>query len=77
MHRVLVIAWRLLADPAGFVSALHLSGLAGDKGLVATSKAAHHGISALFDAPFDPEKEGGLVYQYEVKLQNGTSTWPS
>lgn len=47
------------------------SGIANDKGLVATSKAAHHAISSLFDEPFDPAKEGGLVVQYEVKLQNG------
>jgi len=46
-------------------------GITGDKGLVATSKAAHHAISSLFDSPYDPEKEGGLVVQYEVKLQNG------
>lgn len=43
----------------------------GDKGLVATSKAAHHAISSLFDTPYNPEKEGGLVVQYEVKTQNG------
>ena len=46
-------------------------GIQGDKGLVATSKAAHHAISSLFDNAFDPAKEGGLVVQYEVKLQNG------
>lgn len=46
-------------------------GLIGDKGLVATSKAAHHAISSLFDSAYDPKKEGGLVVQYEVKLQNG------
>jgi len=38
---------------------------------VATSKAAHHAISSLFDSAYNPEKEGGLVVQYEVKLQNG------
>ena len=47
------------------------SGIAGDKGLVATSKAAHHAISSLFDTAFDPEAQDGLVVQYEVKLQNG------
>jgi hypothetical protein len=47
------------------------SAIQDDKGLVATSKAAHHAISALFDKPYDPVKEGGLVVQYEVKLQNG------
>lgn len=45
--------------------------IANDKALVATSKAAHHAISSLFDTPYDPKKEGGLVVQYEVKLQNG------
>ena len=40
-------------------------------GLVATSKAAHHAISSLFDTPYEPEIQGGLVVQYEVKLQNG------
>ncbi|KAL7006141.1 hypothetical protein EMMF5_004262 [Cystobasidiomycetes sp. EMM_F5] len=45
-------------------------GIKGDKGLVATSAAAHHAISSLFDKPFDP-KAKGLVVQYEVKLQNG------
>ena len=47
------------------------SAIQNDKGLVATSKAAHHAISALFDKPYDPVTEGGLVVQYEVKLQNG------
>ncbi|KDE03231.1 hypothetical protein MVLG_06288 [Microbotryum lychnidis-dioicae p1A1 Lamole] len=45
-------------------------GISGDEGLVMKSKAAHHGISALFDKPLDP-KGKTLVVQYEVKLQNG------
>ena len=45
-------------------------GLTGDKGLVATSKAAHHAISAELPNVIDPAKED-VVVQYEVKLQNG------
>ncbi|KAH7907792.1 Calreticulin-domain-containing protein [Hygrophoropsis aurantiaca] len=44
--------------------------IAGDKGLVAKSKAAHHAISAPFDAPID-FKAKPLVVQYEVKYQKG------
>lgn len=44
-------------------------GLQGDKGLVLKDKAAHHAISAKFDAPID-NKDKTLVVQYEVKLQN-------
>ncbi|KAK9479958.1 Calreticulin family-domain-containing protein [Lipomyces japonicus] len=42
----------------------------GDKGLVVKDRAAHHAISAKFDAPLD-NTEKTLVLQYEVKLQNG------
>ncbi|GAA6063231.1 hypothetical protein JCM10212_005838 [Sporobolomyces blumeae] len=45
-------------------------GIHGDKGLVLKSKAAHHAISAPFDAPFDP-KGKPLIVSYEVKLQKG------
>ena len=44
--------------------------IVGDEALVATSKAAHHAISATLDNPVDPSKED-VVVQYEVKLQNG------
>ncbi|KIK97676.1 hypothetical protein PAXRUDRAFT_824673 [Paxillus rubicundulus Ve08.2h10] len=44
--------------------------IAGDKALVAKSKAAHHAISAPFDAPVD-FKDKPLVVQYEVKYQQG------
>ncbi|SMQ50330.1 unnamed protein product [Zymoseptoria tritici ST99CH_3D7] len=46
-----------------------LKGMEGDKGLVLKDKAAHHAISAKFDAPID-NKGKTLVVQYEVKLQN-------
>ncbi|KAL4070537.1 Calreticulin family-domain-containing protein [Scleroderma citrinum] len=42
----------------------------GDKGLVAKSKAAHHAISAPFNAPVDFSNKP-LVVQYEVKYQKG------
>ncbi|GAA6007194.1 hypothetical protein JCM11491_003039 [Sporobolomyces phaffii] len=45
-------------------------GIEGDKGLVLKSKAAHHAISAPFDAPLDP-KGKPLIVSYEVKLQKG------
>jgi len=45
-------------------------GLVGDKALVATSKAAHHAISASLDEPIDLAASP-VVVQYEVKLQNG------
>ncbi|OCF37028.1 calnexin [Kwoniella heveanensis BCC8398] len=45
-------------------------GIAGDKGLVLKTKAAHHAISTLFPEPIDP-KGKPLVVQYEVKLQKG------
>ena len=44
--------------------------IAGDKGLVAKTKAAHHAISAPFTEPFD-FKDKPLVVQYEVKYQEG------
>ncbi|KZS93540.1 Calreticulin-domain-containing protein [Sistotremastrum niveocremeum HHB9708] len=44
--------------------------IAGDKGLVAKSKAAHHAISAPFSKPVDFKTEP-LVVQYEVKYQQG------
>ncbi|KAM3419852.1 hypothetical protein BST61_g3181 [Cercospora zeina] len=44
-------------------------GINGDKGLVLKDKAAHHAISAKFDAPIE-NKDKTLVVQYEVKLQN-------
>ncbi|GAA5876376.1 hypothetical protein JCM1840_006006 [Sporobolomyces johnsonii] len=45
-------------------------GIQGDKGLVLKTKAAHHAISAPFDAPYDP-KGKPLIVSYEVKLQKG------
>jgi len=45
-------------------------GIRGDKGLVLKSPAAHHAISAKFDAPID-NTDKTLVVQYEVKLQKG------
>jgi hypothetical protein len=42
----------------------------GDKGLVAKTKAAHHGISAPFTNAVDFSKIP-LVVQYEVKYQQG------
>ncbi|BGP14326.1 hypothetical protein JCM10213_004454 [Rhodosporidiobolus nylandii] len=45
-------------------------GIAGDEGLVLKTKAAHHAISAPFDAPLDP-KGKPLIVSYEVKLQKG------
>lgn len=45
-------------------------GLENDYGLVLSSKAAHHAISAPLDEVFDP-KGKPLVLSYEVKLQNG------
>ena len=47
-----------------------LPGLKGDLGLVATSQAAHHAISAPLPSHVDPAA-GPVVVQYEVKLQNG------
>ena len=44
--------------------------ISGDKGLVAKTKAAHHGISAPFESPID-FSEKPLVVQYEVKYQKG------
>ena len=44
--------------------------ISGDKGLVAKTKAAHHGISAPFESPID-FSEKPLVVQYEVKYQDG------
>ncbi|KAJ2080920.1 hypothetical protein H4R24_002720 [Coemansia sp. RSA 988] len=49
--------------------ASELLGIAGDNMLVVKSEARHHAISALLDRPFDPAQHG-LVFQYEVKLQN-------
>jgi len=46
-----------------------LKGIEGDKGLVLKDKAAHHAISAKFDAPIDNTGKT-LVIQYEVKLQS-------
>lgn len=45
-------------------------GLENDYGLVLSTKAAHHAISAPLDEVFDP-KGKPLVLSYEVKLQNG------
>ncbi|GAA5975814.1 hypothetical protein JCM10908_005289 [Rhodotorula pacifica] len=45
-------------------------GLENDYGLVLSTKAAHHAISAPLDQVFDP-KGKPLVLSYEVKLQNG------
>ncbi|GAA5872764.1 hypothetical protein JCM16303_006822 [Sporobolomyces ruberrimus] len=45
-------------------------GIEGDKGLVLKSKAAHHAISAPFDATLDPAGKP-LIVSYEVKLQKG------
>lgn len=42
-------------------------GIDGDLGLVVKSKAAHHAISAPFDAPLD-NTDKTLVVQYEVRL---------
>ena len=42
----------------------------GDKGLVAKTKAAHHAISAPFEAPIH-FSDKPLVVQYEVKYQKG------
>jgi hypothetical protein len=44
--------------------------IAGDKGLVAKSRAAHHAISAPFKKAID-FKTKPLVVQYEVKYQDG------
>ncbi|KAF9013632.1 Calreticulin-domain-containing protein [Hymenopellis radicata] len=44
--------------------------VAGDEGLVAKTKAAHHAISAPFSEPIDFKAEP-LVVQYEVKYQKG------
>ena len=46
------------------------SAFTGDKGLVAKTKAAHHGISAPFKRPVD-FSDKPLVIQYEVKYQKG------
>jgi hypothetical protein len=45
-------------------------GIEGDEGLVASSKAAQHAISAPFETSLDPSAKT-LVVQYEVKLQKG------
>jgi hypothetical protein len=45
-------------------------GIEGDEGLVASSKAAQHAISAPFETSLDPSGKT-LVVQYEVKLQKG------
>ncbi|KAJ1958332.1 hypothetical protein EC988_000369, partial [Linderina pennispora] len=45
-----------------------LAGIEGDKALVVKSEARHHAISAKLDKTFDPATDG-LVFQYEVKLQ--------
>ncbi|KAJ1927817.1 hypothetical protein FBU59_007184, partial [Linderina macrospora] len=45
-----------------------LAGVEGDKALVVKSEARHHAISAKLDKTFDPAADG-LVFQYEVKLQ--------
>jgi len=45
-------------------------GLAGDMGLVVSSPATKHAVSAVFDGPFDPKEQGGLVIQYELQLKN-------
>ena len=44
--------------------------IAGDKGLVAKSKAAHHAISAPFSSAIN-FADKPLVVQYEVKYQDG------
>ena len=44
--------------------------IAGDKGLVAKTKAAHHAISAPFVKPIS-FTDKPLVVQYEVKYQEG------
>ena len=44
--------------------------IAGDKGLVAKSKAAHHAISAPFSSAIN-FADKPLVVQYEVKYQKG------
>ncbi|PIA18980.1 Calreticulin/calnexin, partial [Coemansia reversa NRRL 1564] len=49
--------------------ATELAGITGDNMLVVKSEARHHAISAPLDKPFDPAQRG-LVFQYEVKLQN-------
>ena len=46
------------------------SAFTGEKGLVAKTKAAHHGISAPFPHPVDFSAKP-LVVQYEVKYQKG------
>ncbi len=46
-----------------------LPAIVGDKGLVVKNPAAHHAISAKFDAKVD-NKGKTLVVQYEVKLQS-------
>jgi hypothetical protein len=45
-------------------------GIEGDDALVLKTKAAHHAISAPFDAVLDP-KGKPLIVSYEVKLQKG------
>ncbi|GAA6000491.1 hypothetical protein JCM10207_008036 [Rhodosporidiobolus poonsookiae] len=47
-------------------------GIVGDTGLVMKTKAAHHAISAPFEAPLDPAGKP-LIVSYEVKLQQGLS----
>ena len=46
-------------------------GIEGDKGLVATQKAAQYAISSVFDEVVDTKGEKPLIVQYEVKLQEG------
>ncbi|KAI8321985.1 Calreticulin/calnexin, partial [Martensiomyces pterosporus] len=45
-----------------------LAGVEGDRALVVKSEARHHAISSQLAEPFDPAASG-LVFQYEVKLQ--------
>ena len=45
-------------------------GLTGDKGLVLKTRAAFHAISYKFAKPFNAT-DNNLVFQYEVKCQNG------
>merc|ERR1711871_643289 len=45
-------------------------GIANDQGLVLKSKAKHYGIASALTTPLSA-KEGDIVIQYEVRLQNG------
>lgn len=70
LTRVLIVLYLIAVGKWAVAEPSVFPGLKGDKGLVATSAAAHHAISAELDNVIDPAKED-LVVQYEVKLQNG------